>query len=164
MQPNEMKNLAHLNHDYTNAEIYKELVVCSNMLIDTKHIISTSSGWYPLVIRKGIKPRVWLSVKTTPKEYDESKNNEEIIELIADSQIKHSAVEFSNTKYGFQISINNQIIVEAGNHTPDSLEIIKLDFRPLGMNIYGDHTSLSLGNNSMSRNTSVGGNSMFGIN
>ncbi len=163
MQPKEIKSLAHLNHDYTTAEIYKELVVCSNTLIDTTHIISASSGWNPLVIRKGIKPRVWLSVKIIPKEDEESKNNEEIIELIADSQVKHSAVDFSNTKYGFQISINNQIIVEAGNHTPDSLEIITLDFRPLGMNIYGDHTSLSLGNNSMSRNTSVGGHSMFGI-
>jgi hypothetical protein len=162
MQPNERKHLDQLNQDYNTADLYKELIVCSNTLIDTKHILSDDSGWHPLVIRKGLKPRVWLSIKfqentDTPQEEDE------FIELIADSQEMYADAKLTNTEYGFQIVINNQIIVEAGNHNPESLEVIKLDLRPFGMNIYGDHLSLSVGNNTMSRNTSSGGHSMFGI-
>nr|WP_240493006.1 hypothetical protein [Vibrio parahaemolyticus] len=158
----EVIKLDHLNHDYDNAELYRELVVCSNTLVNTKHILSADSGWHPLVIRKGIKPRVWLSIKI--QENSDASKDSGYLELISDSQVKHSAVELTSTKYGFQITINDQIIVEAGNHTDEALEVIKLDLRPLGLNIYGDHTSLSVGNNSMSRNTSVNGHSMFGIN
>lgn len=165
VQQNKAQNLERINHDYKNADIYKELIVCSNTLIDTKHILSTNDGWHPLVIRKGIEPKVWLSVRVQdqPQEDNESKKDDEFIELISDSTVRHPAVVFSNSEYGFQVLINNQIVVEAGNHKDDSIEVIKLDLRPLGMNIYGDHLSLNLGNNSMSRNTSAGGNSMFGI-
>lgn len=162
MQPNERKHLDQLNKDYNTADLYKELIVCSNTLIDTKHILSDDSGWHPLVIRKGLKPRIWLSIQAQ-ENTDASQEEDEFIELIADSQLMYADAELTNTEYGFQVVVNNQIVVEAGNHKPDSLEVIKLDLRPFGMNIYGDHLSLSVGNNTMSRNTSSGGHSMFGI-
>lgn len=152
------------HNNYDDIEIYKELIVCSNILIDTKHILSTTDEWHPLVIRKGKKPRVWLStrINNTPEKIDQ--NDFQIIQLIVDSEVSHSAVKFINTEFGFQISVNDIIIAEAANHTSDSIEVTSLDLRPLGLNIYGDHTSLTIGNTTMSKNTSKGSNSMFGIN
>lgn len=158
----EARKLELLNHDYDTVDLYKELVVCSNTLVNTTHILSTDSGWHPLVIRKGIEPRVWLSIKV--QESSDTSKDSRYLELISNSEVKHSSAELTSTKYGFQIVINGQVIVEAGNHTDESLEVVKLDLRPLGLNIYGDHTSLNVGNNSMSRNTSVNGHAMFGIN
>lgn len=144
--------------DYDSAPLYNELVVCSNTLINTKHIFQTDSGWSPLVIRRGTVPRVWLSVKV-----NEQAGTSSFIDLIVDSKVINSSVKLNCTKYGFQILIDNQLIAEAGNHTSETLEVVELDLRPLGLNIYGDHKSLNIGNNSMSRNTSSNANAMFGI-
>ena len=155
-------NLDQINRDFDTAENYEELIVCSNALINTQHIFSTNDGWYPLVVRKGQAPRVWLSVRVLDTSNEENKV-EKFIELIVDSQVKNDSVGFTSTQYGFQITVNNQVIAEAGNHDSNSLEIIKLDLRPLAMNIFGDHTSLNIGNNVMARNTSIGSHSMFGL-
>ena len=137
-------------------EIYKDLTICSNLLINTNHIFGGSDDWYPLVIRKGDTPKVWLSAKD---------QNQKIIQLVENSEktTQIDEFDFKLSTYGFRVTYRNVIIVEAGNHTNESLEVIKLDLRPLGLNIFGDNKSMSIGDNTMSRNTSSNGNVMFGI-
>ena len=143
-----MKNL---DRSYENYEIYDCLTVCSNQLINTTNILETSSGWIPLAIRKGKCPRVWLSAPIT---FDSENNPIEIIELIVNSELKNNRIEFVNTEYGFQIKIDENIIVEAGNHDGNNIEITKIDLSTFGLNIKGDIDGLYVGSMTMSRNRS----------
>jgi hypothetical protein len=38
-----------LSNDYENEDLYQELIVCSNILINTKHIMATNEGWHPVI-------------------------------------------------------------------------------------------------------------------
>ncbi|AAZ27323.1 hypothetical protein [Colwellia psychrerythraea] len=150
-----------LDNNYEQGELYNELIICSNALINTKHIFTSEDGWHPLVIRKGKIPRVWLSIKHLVSVG--SKKEQHYLDLIVDSKLKHPDLSLIASVHGFQIKLGEDIIVESGNHKGNILEVYKLDFRPLGLNIHGDHSHLSIGNNNMSNNTSKNSNSMFGI-
>lgn len=153
-----------LSKDYENEALYDELIVCSNILINTKHIMVTNDGWCPLVVRKGKSPMVWLSYREAVTSQDNTQPVKyNYIELINKSNSLHPQVSVVSTTHGFQIKIDDTILAEAGNHNDGKLEIFTLDMRPLGLNIYGDHQSINIGNNSMSRSSSSNGNAMFGI-
>lgn len=159
----ELRKLDELDSSFIDFDIYGELFVCSNRLLKTSHIFKTTDGWSPLVVRKASDgsqlPAVWLSVKIDRK--DECG----YIELVSGNTQKFfdNQFEFDVTKDGFYIAINSVVICEAGDVQEDSLEIFKLDLRPLGLNIYGEHNKLLIGSNEMSRNTSNNAECMFGI-
>jgi hypothetical protein len=151
-------NIENKPHGYEDLEIYNELTVCSNLLINTVHIFQSGTGWNPLVIRKGKVPRVWLSAQEIT-----DNGSPKIIELIADSKSLNNEFHIDKSKHGFQIKYQNKVIVKAGNHVDSRLEVINIDFRSIGLNIYGDNNSLSLGSNKMSQNTSKNSQVMFGF-
>jgi hypothetical protein len=151
-------NIENKPHGYEDLEVYNELTVCSNLLINTSHIFQSKTGWHPLVIRKGEVPRVWLSAQVIT-----DNGSPKTIELIADSKPLNNEFHIDKSEHGFQIKYQNKVIVKAGNHVDSRLEVINLDFRPIGLNIFGDNNSLSLGSNKMSQNTSKNGQVMFGI-
>lgn len=152
--------MENIDRSYENYEIYDCLTVCSNQLINTTNILETSSGWIPLSIRKGACPRVWLSA---PVSFDSENNPTKVIELIVNSEIKDSRVDFVSTEYGFQIKIDEHIIVEAGNHDGESMEITKIDMTILGLNIKGDVHGLNVGSMTMSRNRSKNSNTFLKV-
>lgn len=143
---------------YEDLDIYEKLTICSNLLINTVHIFQNQTGWRPLVIRKGKIPRVWLSAMVKGND-----NLHTVIDLINDSEPSNDEFSIEKSKYGFQIKYQSKVLVKAGNHDNSSLEIIEIDLRPIGLNIFGDHKSLSLGGNTMSQNTSKNGSVMFGF-
>lgn len=143
--------MENIDRSYEDYETYDCLTVCSNQLINTTNILVTQSGWIPLSIRKGKCPRVWLSA---PLIHDSQGNPTEIIELIVNSEIRNSRVEFVNTIHGFQIKIGEHIVVEAGNHDGKNIEIIEMDLSAIGLNIKGDVNGLHVGGMTMSRNRS----------
>ena len=145
---NESKGLEGLDCSYETHELYDCLTVCSNQLIKTTHIFKASSDWVPLSIRKGKIPRVWLSA---PIEFDAKNKPTKYLDLIVNSDVKHNAVQFVNSIYGFKITIDNTVVVEAGNHDGKNLEIIKMDLRPIGLTIQGDMFGLKVGGMTMSR-------------
>lgn len=159
----ELKSINEINHEYDTVEQYGKITICSNLLINTSHIISSKDDWHPLVIRKGKEPRVWLSVRQLTQDDSNQSDKYQYIELIVDSVHVHPRASIISNSNGFQIKIDDHVIVEAGNHFEDSIEIYKLDLRPLGLNVHGDHTLLSIGNNQMSRNTSMNTGAIFGI-
>jgi hypothetical protein len=153
-----------LSNDYENEDLYQELIVCSNILINTKHIMATNEGWHPLVVRKGESPMVWLSYRElVPSEDNTQSPIYSYIQLINNSNPLHPQVSIESTTDGFQIKVGDTILAEAGNHRDGELEIYALDMRPLGLNIYGDHRSINIGSNSISRSTSSNSGTMFGI-
>lgn len=157
----ESKNIENIDTSYQNFPIFHEVFMCSNRLINTKHIFQSQEGWAPLVIRRSRsnEPFIWLSTQVP------SENESIYIELIRKNSVvfDQNRIELQVSSYGFCISLDSTVICEAGDLSESSIEIFKLDFRPLGLNIYGDHTILNIGNNKMSRNTSSNSQAMFGI-
>lgn len=151
-------NLVELDASYENVEQYDQLTICSNLLINTSHILQDSEGWSPFVLRKGNKPRVWLSAQIQDSEGNKSK-----VQLITDSKVVFDRITLDISEFGFEIKLDNQIIARAGNHTEKSLEVIYIDFRPLGLDVHGENESLTMGGMTMSRNTSKNANVMFGF-
>jgi hypothetical protein len=157
---NENTELKGLDHSYEAYDLYDTLTVCSNQLIETTHILKSSSDWVPLSIRKGQNPRVWLSAVISrgpdnqPTKY---------LDLIVNSEVKHKAVQFMNSKHGFKIIIENIVVIEAGNHNKGNLEIIKMDLSPIGLPIEGDIHGLKVGGMTMSRSGVRKSNTFIGI-
>ena len=157
-----IKKLEELDSSFNNFNTYNEDVVGSNRLINTKHILKSSEGWTPLVIRKSLdgKPILWLSVAIV-----EDNKRTGYIEVVQENRVvfDRKDLDFKVTEFGFIIKIDSTTICEAGDVEENSIEIFKLDLRPLGLNIYGDHNILNIGTNKMSRNTSSNSEAMFGI-
>ena len=157
-----LKKVKELDSAFNRFDIYKELFFCSNRLINTMHILRSPEGWTPLVVRKSLdgKPIVWLSVAIVD-------DNKRIgyLEIIKENKVVYNPrnFKFKVTEFGFMISIDSTMVCEAGDVQKNSIEIFKLDLRPLGLNVYGDHNILNIGNNKMSRNTSINSEAMFGI-
>lgn len=151
-----MKNL---DHSYDDYELYDCLTVCSNQLIETTNILK-SSEWIPLSIRKGLIPRVWLSMAV---DFDSQGKPTKYLDLIVNSEIKDSRVYFIDSIHGFQIKIEDNIVVEAGNHDGENIEIIKMDLRAIGLNVTGDVHGLYLGGTTMSRNRSKNSDTFIGL-
>jgi hypothetical protein len=157
---NESKELKDLDHSYEVYELYDCLTVCSNQLIETNNILKSSSNWVPLSIRKGETPRVWLSALI---EHSSENNSPKYLDLIINSVVKHTAVQFMNSKHGFKIIIDNTVVIEAGNHGKGNLEIIKMDLSPIGLAIEGDIHGLKVGGMTMSRSGVRKSNTFIGI-
>lgn len=156
-----MKSLENLDSTYNTYDIYDCLTVCSNQLINTVHVLQTSFGWIPFSIRKGESPRVWLSA---PVEFDSNNNPIKFIDLIVNSVPLNDKVHLINSKYGFQIKIDDVILMEAGNHDGDNLEIIKIDLSPIGLTqLKGDIKGLTVGGMTMSRSGTRGASSFLSI-
>ncbi|MDH5903457.1 hypothetical protein L8S00_08600 [Vibrio splendidus] len=157
------KKYDELDSSYVEYDIYDELILCSNRLLNTNYMFRSSDNWSPIVVRKsnqdGNMPSVWLSTRI------ESEGDYRYVELVKNNEqvFFGNNFEFEVTENGFYIAIDSTVICEAGDVQDNSIEIFKLDLRPLGLNIYGEHNKLTIGGNQMSRNTVSKSDSMFGI-
>ena len=145
-----------------NYEPYERLVVCNNELIRCKAIID-HKGFYPILIGKGIFPKIWIYSKY-------SRYNEEIISLVEQSiscnprmkvdidpdknLITIRFLEYQGIKDDIILNINYQKI---------SAIIDILDLRPIGYTIYGTSKSIVAGEAEFSENKMIGMNAMFSI-
>lgn len=151
--------MENLDHSYNNYELYDCLTICSNQLIGTTNILK-SSAWIPLSIRKGLRPRVWLSMAI---DFDSQGKPTKCLDLIVNSEVKNSRVHFINSIHGFQIKIEGNIVVEAGNHDGKNIEIIEMDLSSIGLDVKGDVHGLYLGGTTMSRNRSKNSDTFIGL-
>lgn len=156
---NEIELLATQDRSYNDYELYDCLTVCSNQLIATNNILKLSE-WIPLSIRKGLQPRVWL---TAAVEYDEQGNPTKFLDLIVNSEVRNSKVDLIDSVHGFQIKIDGNIVIEAGNHDGKNLEIIKMDLTIMNLNVKGDVHGLNVGTTTMSRNQSKNSDTFIGL-
>lgn len=156
---NEIELLATQDRSYNDYELYDCLTVCSNQLIATNNILKLSE-WVPLSIRKGLHPRVWL---TEAVEYDAQGRPTKFSDLIVNSEVRNSKVDLIDSVHGFQIKIDGDIVIEAGNHDGKNLEIIKMDLTIMNLNVKGDVHGLYVETTTMSRNRSKNSDTFIGL-
>lgn len=162
----EHNSLMSLDKSYENQSEYDTVVFCSNIVKNTPYLIERSIPveeikvkWHPIVLRKGVKPRLWLSALTNQN------GQTAYINLIKDSEPCHPEIGMENTEHGFQVTLKStsEVLVEAGDHSESSIEILTLNLRPIGLNIYGDYKELKIGSNSFARGYIENANAYVGI-
>lgn len=124
---------------------YKQLTVCSNVLIGGGHLVLLGEV-LPLLVGSGESPMVWLQAPT-------DKTGQNYVSLVAASVASHPAVSVVSNREGLTVSVAGVPVIHIAQADSESAAIDLLDLRPIGLNIYGDAESLTAGGATFSHNT-----------
>lgn len=134
---------------------YSKLTVCSNTLIGGGHIVAVGDV-LPLIIGKGEKPQIWLQALSNPK-------TKEFVSIVENSVSRHPAVEVLEVSGSVIVSIQGIKMLSVKPEAEDSAVVESMDLRPLGLNLFGDVSSMSVGGSTFSRNSMQGGGVLIGF-
>lgn len=126
---------------------FGELIICSNHLISVKVPIEFKNN-IPLLIGKGDVPLIWLSAPITKEEKDWRK-----IVIKNKPMDKKITVIPSEAHKSITIKAGDKTIIQVIRHSDEKAEVIMLDLKPLGFNIYGDANILHFGTNKFINNS-----------
>ena len=131
-------------------ETYNILKICSNTLTGGGHVLAVGEV-LPIIIGRGEKPKIWLQALNDPIK-------KEFVLIVENSISKHPSVKVTETDNTISITIQQTKILSVKNISDNSAEVDFIDLRPIGFNLYGDSSSMNVGNSSFT------GNSMHGVN
>ncbi|MFZ5842565.1 MAG: hypothetical protein ACOY3E_06630 [Pseudomonadota bacterium] len=134
---------------------YQSVNFCSNNIIGGGHIFAMGKV-VPLLVGVGPAPRVWLQAVAAA-------DSKEFVTVVADSVSMHPAVNVSISGSRLVVSINGKPILTAEASGKQSATVSEVDFRPIGLNIFGNSEALNLGGMRLSHNTMSGVGVAFGL-
>jgi hypothetical protein len=147
-----MKDIVKLPTDY---KPFKNLIICSNLLENGRVPISIS-GDIPFLVGKGKYPKVWINMLA-------QKEVGKIHPLVRDNMTLHKQVNVVEINNSTEIKSNNTLILKAIKHSEEEAEIVALDLRIIGINIFGDTNGLHVGPQVLSKNSFVNVDCMIGL-
>jgi hypothetical protein len=133
---------------------FKELIICSNIMIDGKVPFTIKMG-VPLLVGRGEVPLIWLAVPISK----EASDWKYVVEGSQSLDKRYDVISFDEGK-SIRIMLDNINLIQVNKISDEKAKITNLDLRPLGINIYGDNSGLFVGTNRMAKNTF---NSIFGM-
>lgn len=139
----------------TSYKPYETLVICSNSMLGGGHIVSVGDV-LPLVIGKGEKPQIWLQAINNPE-------TKEFVSIIEASVSKHPAVEILEKDGSIEVTIEDNKILVVRAESENKAVVSHLDLRPIGLNLVGNASSLSVGGSTFSGNSMSGGGVLIGF-
>ena len=110
----------------------------------------------PLLIGVGPSPRVWLQAVAAP-------GSKEFVTVVADSKATHPAVDVTVDGVKVIVSVQGIAVLTVEAKNDQRAVVSEVDFRPLGLNVFGNSSSLNLGGMQLSNNTFSGVNVAFGL-
>lgn len=134
---------------------YQDLTFCSNNILGGGHIFAMGKVLL-LLIGIGHSPRVWLQAVAAP-------GGKEFVTIVADSKSTHPAVTVSAFESKVVISVRGKTVLIVESKSDRQAEVSEADFRPLGLNIFGNSDGLNLGGTQLSHNTFSGVGVAFGL-
>ncbi len=125
---------------------FKELIVCSNQFIRGVVPIRIKSK-IPFLVGKGDVPIIWLNAPS-------AKDGNNWKEVVVKNESLNKKIEVMISKDTVSIATNDKTftVIKVNKLSYDLAEIIDLDLRPLGLNIYGDKNGLYIGTHSVLNN------------
>ncbi|MEZ8107331.1 hypothetical protein [Vibrio cortegadensis] len=133
----------------------KKLTICSNTLTGGGNLVSIG-GDIPVRIGRGSIPQVWI------KAIADSSTNE-LVPIVEKNKSLHPAIKVVTQNNKITVLISGETVLSAKAPSQDVVVVDKLDLRPLGLNLYGDSSSLKVGGNTFSRNSMHGGGTLIGF-
>lgn len=134
---------------------FQDLNFCSNSILGGGHIFAMGRV-LPLLVGVGVAPRVWLQAVADP-------GSKEFVTIVADSVSTHPAVDVSVVGNTVVVSVRRKVVLTAEAIDDRHAVVSDIDFRPLGLNVFGNSTALSLGGMTLTHNTMSGVGVAFGL-
>lgn len=134
---------------------YETLVICNNTMLGGGHVLSVGDA-LPLVVGKGEKPQIWLQALQ-----DQITNKFEPI--IESSVSKHPSVEIIEKEGNIEVTIQKIRVLVVREEAPDKAVISLIDFKPIGLNLVGNTSNITVGGTTLSGNTMSGGGVLIGF-
>lgn len=134
---------------------YETLVICSNSMLGGGHIVAVGDV-LPIVIGKGEKPQIWLQAISNP-------DTKEFVSIIEASVSKHPAVEVLEKDGSIEVTIQDSKVLVVRSEYPNKAIVSQLDLRPIGLNLFGNESSLIVGGSTFSGNSMSGGGVLIGF-
>lgn len=139
-----------------NYEPMHKLVLCGNTLINV-NIPFEAEGGIPLLIGANGDPQIWLNARPPKPGMPWSP-------IIRQNRTLHPAAKLIGLGTGsIEVEIQGTRVLVLAKQPDGTFEVIRLDLRPLGLNIHGDSTKLMVGTNQLVSNTFQNVNVMVGI-
>ena len=127
-------------------EPFPKIVICGNTLINVR-IPFEIEGEVPLLIGDDGKPRIWMNAAPPRPELDWQPV------VRANRSLHEAAVVLGAGTEIVSVSVKGLDVLSLIIRSDKVPEVIGLDLRPLGLNIYGDTTKLMVGTNRWIGNT-----------
>lgn len=123
---------------------FKEMIICSNVLINGKVPIMIK-GHFPFLVGKGEMPIVWLFVDKDGKDWNP------VVE--SNRSLKNDiSVNYSDDGKSVLIIGRNTILIHAIKKSENTVEVDSLDLRPLGFDFHGNKAGIYIGTNLFAHN------------
>lgn len=134
---------------------YQSLSFCSNTISGGGHIFAMGTV-LPLLIGVGPTPRVWLQAVATP-------GGKDFVTVVDDSKPTHPALNVKVDGRKVVVSVQGVAVLTVEAKDDLSAVVSVVDFRPLGLNVFGNFSGLNLGGMQFSNNTLSGVGVAFGL-
>jgi hypothetical protein len=135
--------------DPPDFEPYEDLTICSNRLINNRHILELENGVHPIIIGKGREPNIWLAAPV-----DQARSAWRFV--IERSVSLHPAFSIesriSSSKPIF-VRAGKTIVIRISSFSENAVVIDEIDLRPIGLNIFGTTSVLQVGGAKMVGNS-----------
>ena len=138
-----------------NYSPFNTLTICSNKLYGGANLVAVGDV-LPILIGKGEKPKIWLQALA------DSKKNQ-FVTIVDESISKHPAVKVYEESGSLNVMISEEVVLSVKMLDQDSAVVEKLDFRPIGLNMHGNSSSLTAGAGTFSGNSMSGGGTLIGL-
>lgn len=147
-----MKTESKLPKEYSP---FQELVVCSNESINGVILLEVNKS-IALLVGQGDHPSVWLSVPRADKSGEQ-------VHIVRNNQTLHEGFAVVLPKNATVVLFGATVLLHVEKLSDQRAEVIELDFRPIGLSIYGDKNGLYVGTNLLADNTFTNVHTMIAI-
>jgi hypothetical protein len=134
---------------------FQELIICSNRFTDGVVPLEVNKN-VVLLVGQGDHPSIWLSVPRPSK-------SDEQVHIVKNNQALHGEFVITFLKDTTVVSLGKTVLLRAEKLSDQKAEVTEMDFRPIGLNIYGDKNGLYVGTNLLAGNTFVNVHTMIAI-
>ena len=134
---------------------FDQLALCGNTLINVP-VPFEVDGYIPLLIGRNQLPKIWLNAPSP-------KPGLEWTPLVRQNRSLHKAVRLIEQENEIIIKINSIEILRVLKISNNSANVVQMDLRPIGLNIYGDKSHLVVGTHQLASNTFQNVYVMIGI-
>lgn len=134
---------------------FPQLIICSNIFNNGK-IPIIIKGNIPFLVGNNDNLLIWLSGPL-------SENNYNWRDYIIKNESLDKRLKINIENNSITVLFKSTIIIKVIKKSSEIAEIIKLDLRPLGLNIYGNENELIIGKNKFVKNSFIAVETMIAI-
>lgn len=122
---------------------YQNFVICGNTF-NNGLVPFSVNGEFPFLVGKGPEPLIWLNLFTDTGSRPLMRAGQKLHDDVTTERVEKSL---------WRVLVRSETIIEFLVKGDESVEVTKLDLRPLGLAVFGNKLGLHVGGMQLSNNT-----------